>query len=116
MNLSFNSQMLVVVIVAILSGTATAMIHDRLNRLDMPPPQIAVINPTVLVAEQVKQIPPGLDDATIKANGQAFAKRLDAAITQVSRKYNAVILVSPAVITGAPDLTEEVRRRLHGSH
>jgi len=112
MSLSFNSQMIVVVIVAVLSGTATAMINDRLQT---PIPQIAVIDPTVLVAEQLKQIAPGLDDAAIQANGQAFGKRLDAAITHVSKKYNVVILVSPAVITGAPNLTEEVRRRLNGS-
>lgn len=112
MSLSFNSQMIVVVIVAVLSGTATAMINDR---LETPIPKIAVIDPTVLVAEQLKQITPGLDDAAIQANGQAFGKRLDAAITHVSKKYNVVILVSPAVITGAPNLTEEVRRRLNGS-
>jgi len=113
MNMSFNSQMIVVVIVAILSGAATSMIYDR---LETPAPNIAVIDPTVLVAEQLKQITPGLDDAAIQANGQAFGKRLDAAITHVARQYNVVILVSPAVITGAPDLTEEVRRRLNGSH
>ncbi len=106
-----NLQLLVVVVVAILSGSATALIHDRWGA---QPPRIAVIDPTVLVAEQLKQIQPGLDDAAIQARGQAYAKRLDEAITHVAQQYNVVILVSPAVITGAPDLTEEVRRRING--
>ncbi len=107
-----NMRMIVVVVIAILSGSATALIHDRWGA---QPPRIAVIDPTVLVAEQLKQIKPGLDDAAIQARGQAYAKRLDAAVAQVARQYNAVILVNPAVITGAPDLTDEVRRRIDGA-
>ena len=101
MSLSFNSQMIVVVIVALLSGAVTAMVSDRWGTESA---RIAVVDPTVLVAEQLKQIKPGLDDAAIQASGQAYAKQLDNAITHVARKYNVVILVSPAVISGAPDL------------
>ena len=108
-----NLQLLVVVIVAVLSGSATALVSDRWGAQS---PRIAVIDPTVLVAEQLKQIQPGLDDAAIQARGQAYAKRLDAAIAHVAQQYNVVILVGPAVITGAPDLTEEVRRRINGVH
>ena len=105
-----NLQMIVIVIVAVLAGSVTAMINDRLER---PPLKIAVIDPAALVAEQLKQIEPGLDDATIQNRGQTYAKRLDAAISHVAQQYNVVILVSPAVIAGAPDLTHEVRRRVH---
>jgi hypothetical protein len=106
-----NRQLILVVIVAALSGAVTSMINDRWGN---PSPKIAVINPTVLVAEQLKQIEPGLDEKAIQARGQAYAKHLDETIAQIAKQYNAVILVSPAVITGAPDLTDEVRRRIDG--
>lgn len=108
-----NRQLILVVIVAALSGAVTSMVSDRWIS---PSPKIAVISPTVLVAEQLKQIEPGLDEKAIQTRGQTYAKRMDEAIAEVARQYNAVILVSPAVISGAPDLTDEVRRRIDGPH
>jgi len=105
-----NMQLLLVVFVSALSGVATSLLSERWNN---PPPRIAVIDPTVLVTEQLKQLQPGLDEAAIQARGQAYARRLDQAIAQIAQQYNAVILVSPAVISGAPDLTQEVRRSLN---
>ena len=104
-----NMQLIGVVIVAALSSAATSLVSERWRS---PSPRIAVIDPTVLVAEQLKQLQPGLDEATIQAQGQAYAKRLDEAVAQIAKHYNAVILVSPAVIHGAPDLTDEVRRHI----
>jgi len=104
-----NTQLLIVVLVSALSGAATSLISDRWGN---PTQRIAVIDPTVLVAEQLKQLQPGLDETTIQAQGQTYAKRLDEAVAQVAKQYNAVILVSPAVIHGAPDLTDEVRRHI----
>lgn len=108
-----NGQLILVVIVAALSGAVASIISDRWSS---PSPKIAIIDPALLVAEQLKQIEPGLDETTIQARGQAYAKRMDEAIAEVARQYNAVILVSPAVISGAPDLTDEVRRRIDGPH
>ena len=105
-----NLQIVVVILVAALSSIATSLIG---NRWIDSPPRIAVIDPTTLVAEQLKQLQPGMDETAIQAQGQAYAKRLDQAIAQVAQQYNAVILVSPAVIHGAPDLTDEVRRSLN---
>ena len=105
-----NMQLLAVVLVSVLTSTATSLISERWTHSS---PRIAVIDPTVLVAEQLKQLQPGLDEAAIQARGQAYAKHLDQAISQVAQQYNAVILVSPAVISGAPDLTQEVRRSLN---
>ena len=105
-----NLQIVVVIFVAALSSIATTLIGNRW--LDTPP-RIAVIDPTTLVAEQLKQLQPGMDETAIQAQGQAYAKRLDQTIANVAQQYNAVILVSPAVIHGAPDLTQEVRRSLN---
>lgn len=107
-----NMQLLVVVLVAALTSAATSLVSERWNNSSQ---RIAVIDPTVLVAEQLKQLQPGMDEAAIQAQGQAYVKRLDQAIAQVAQQYNAVILVSPAVIHGAPDLTQEVRRSLNAA-
>ena len=104
-----NMQLIVVVIVAALSSAVTSLVSERWRS---PSPRIAVINPTALIAEELKHIEPGLDQAAIQARGQAYAKRLDEAVAQVANQYNAVILVSPAVIHGAPDLTDEVRSHI----
>jgi len=108
-----NLQIVVVIFVAALSSIATTLIG---NRWIDTPPRVAVIDPTSLVEEQLKQLQPGMDETAIQAQGQAYAKRLDQAIAQVAQQYNAVILVSPAVIHGAPDLTQEVRRSLNAAH
>lgn len=105
-----NMQLLIVVLVAALTSAATSLVSERLNNSSQ---RIAAIDPTVLVAEQLKQLQSGMDEAAIQAQGQTYAKRLDQAIAQVARQYNSVILVSPAVIHGAPDLTQEVRRSLN---
>ena len=105
-----NMQLLVVVLVAALTSAATSLVSERWNNSSQ---RIVVIDPAALVAEQLKQLQPGLDEPAIQAQGQAYAKRLDQAIAKVAQQYNAIILVSPAVIHGAPDLTQEVRRSLH---
>jgi len=105
-----NLQIVVVIFVAAISSIATTLIG---NRWIDTPPRVAVIDPTSLVAEQLKQLQPGMDETAIQAQGQAYARRLDQAIAKVAQQYNAVILVSPAVIHGAPDLTQEVRGSLN---
>lgn len=105
-----NMQLVIVIVVAALTGAASGLIGQRLLG---DSPKLAVIDPTVLVAEQIQKIKPGLDDAEIQARGQAYAKQLDSAIAQVAHEYNVIVLVKPAVITGAHDLTEEVRRRIN---
>ena len=104
-----NRQLIITLVVAVLTGSASGVIGQRLLG---DAPRLAVVDPTVLVAEQIQKIKLGLDDAAIQARGQSYAKQLDNAIAQVARDYNVIVLVKPAVICGAPDLTEAVRRRI----
>lgn len=104
-----NRQLVITLIVAALTGGASGVIGQRLQ---LQPAPIAVIDPTVLVAEQIRSIEPGMDDATLQARGQAYAKQLDKAIAEVANDYQVTLLVKPAVISHASDLTDEVRRRI----
>lgn len=108
-----NLPLVITIVVAALTGAASGLLGQRWIG---PAPQLAVVDPTALVAEQIRKIEPGLDDATIQARGQAYAQRLDTAIAQVARDYDVIVLVKPAVITGVPDLTDEVRRRIDAAH
>ena len=108
---AINSSMLVTVIIAALMGSLATLLMQRWLE---PPRTLATVDPGVLVAEHLQTIAPGMDEDTIEARSQAYAKRLDAAVAHVARQYHVTLLVKPSVIIGAPDLTDEVRRRVNG--
>ena len=105
-----NATGLVTVIIAALVGSAATLLTQRWME---QPQKLATVDPGILVAEHLQSIDPGMDDDAIKARSQAYAKRLDAAVTRVANTYHVVLLVKPSVITGVPDLTDEVRRRVN---
>lgn len=108
-----NSMMngtLVTVIIAALVGSAATLLTQRLLE---QPLQLATADPGVLVAEHLQSIDANMTEDAIKARSQAFAQRLDAAVTYVAKQYHVVLLVKPSVITGVPDLTDEVRWYIH---
>ncbi len=111
MKAAMNLQLVSTIIISALTGAAMALIAERWTA---PPQMVATIDPTVLVTEQLRDLEPGLDDQEIQQRGQDYAKRLDAAIASLARESHLTILVKPVVVTGAPDLTDEVRRRLRG--
>jgi len=104
-----NSTGLVTVIIAALVGSAATLLTERWME---QPQKLATVDPGILVAEHLQTIDPGMDEDAIKARSQAYAKRLDAAVNHVANKYHVVLLVKPSVITGVPDLTDEVRRQV----
>ncbi|MDH5179527.1 MAG: TrbI F-type domain-containing protein [Gammaproteobacteria bacterium] len=105
-----NRTVLLAVLMATLVGSSTTLLTIRwLGQ----PRQLATLDPTVLVAEHLRTLDPKQDKATLEAQGKAFARRLDQAVAEVAQQYHVVLLVKPVVITGVPDLTEEVRRRLY---
>ena len=107
-----NIQLLATIVISALTGAAMALVAERW--VDHPQPTLATIDPTVLVAEQLRNLEPGLDDVAIEQRGQAYARRLDLSIAAIAKERNVMILVKPAVISGVPDLTEVVRRRVNG--
>jgi hypothetical protein len=108
---AMNSSTLVTIVIAALIGSLATLLMQRWLE---SPRTLATIDPGVLVAEHLQSIPPGMDESALQARSQAYAKRLDAAVAHVARQYHVILLVKPSVIIGAPDLTDEVRRRVNG--
>lgn len=50
-----------------------------------------------------------LDAEMQRQDAAAFAGALEAALDQIARDDRAILLVSPAILRGAPDVTGEVR-------
>lgn len=82
-------------------------------RLAFPPPGIASVDVRQLIEERIRQIGARQgDDAHRQQDTQAFAAALEASLDEIALEEHALILVGPAVLRGAPDLTDEVRERI----
>ncbi len=53
-----------------------------------------------------------LPDADKRARTEAFARDLETALRGLAARQHSIILAAPAVIAGAPDITEAVRKGL----
>lgn len=78
-----------------------------------PPRTVAQVDLVSLVSEHVR----GLDltfltEAERSLEAARFAARLEQETARLSHDFHAVILTPPAVISGAPDLTEILRSRI----
>jgi len=105
-----NRSMLLAVIIAAMISSATTLLTTHWQA---QPRKLATLDPGVLIQEHLQGLDPKLDKASLAAHGQVFAKRLNTAVAEVADQYHVVLLIKPAVIMGAPDLTNEVRRRIN---
>lgn len=83
------------------------------ERVVFPPRTVAQVDLVALISEHVR----GLDltfltEAERSLEAARFAARLEEETARLSQDYHAVIIAPPAVITGAPDLTEILRGRI----
>jgi len=97
----------------VLVGLAGGLIALLAERLLLPPPVSVKVDLNSLVMEHLRR--PDLlkqSDADRALDATRFANRLDQEIVRLASDYNAIVFASPAVVTGAPDLTAELRKRL----
>ncbi len=101
------------VLFGIVCGIAGGIVALAAERLLAPPPALAQVDLAGLVAEHLRR--PGLVELSDKERAEQagrFAARLEREVGWLSDEYGAVILSAPAVLSGAPDLTPVLRRRL----
>ena len=53
-----------------------------------------------------------LSEAERSMDAARFAARLEEETTKLAREYRVVILTTPAIVSGAPDLTSVLRKRI----
>jgi conjugal transfer pilin signal peptidase TrbI len=81
------------------------------------PPAVVQVQLQGLVQQFVRQQAQNTDDqATTQQRSRQFSRALDASLAAVARRHQAAVVPAGAVITGAPDVTREVRQALrrHG--
>lgn len=83
------------------------------ERLVTPPPTIAAVDLSALVAERVTR-PDVVDlpEATRLEDASQFARQLELELAGMARDHHALLIAAPAVLAGAPDLTDVLRARL----
>ena len=97
----------------LLFGLAGGLIALLVDRIVFPPLTIAQIDLTGLVNEHVHR--PDLmklPEAERSMDAVRFAARLEKETLELAREYRVVILAAPAVVSGPPDLTPVLRKRI----
>lgn len=104
-----------------ISGLAFGLVGGLLAllaaRIAYPPPTFIALDLATLVGEQVHSLATRQDigDAGKAQLSTAFAWQLDVQAKAMAADYHAIVLVAPAVVTGVPDLTAELRQRVNAA-
>jgi hypothetical protein len=97
---------------ALLSAAFVGVLDRRLAEQDAAP-AIEVVDLQQLLAEQVADVSrQSLSVDTQRSAATAYATALSTSLDDVARSDHAVLLVKPAVLVGAVDVTDAVRGRL----
>ncbi|MBK9132432.1 MAG: TrbI F-type domain-containing protein [Gammaproteobacteria bacterium] len=97
----------------VLFGIAGGLIALLAERMLYPPPATIQVDVAALVSEHMRRPElMKLSESERSVDAARFAARLEQETARLAHEYEAVILASPAVITGAPDLTAVLRKRL----
>ncbi len=102
---------------SLLFGILGGLLVLLVQQLAFPKQTVAVVDLQGIIVEQLDQAAKAsgtLSETEIQSKAENFARRLDQEVNNLAKEYNALLLVSPAVIKGAPDLTAELRRRIQG--
>lgn len=96
-----------------LFGLAGGLIALLVERIVFPPVTVAQVDLSGLVNEHVQRPElMNLPDAERSRDAARFAARLEQETANLARDYRVVTLAAPAVISGAPDLTAILRKRI----
>ena len=101
-------------VVSFLAGLISAVLFVALNN-HFYAKTVAVVRVDKLIAEHLKEYgEKDLSQEKRLAITEAYAKRLDKVINDISEQDNVVLLVGPAVVSPVPDYTDIVRQRVGG--
>ena len=91
------------------ANIAASFIWEMYN----PTPRIVSVDLNSIVRNYVaKTAKSDLTDEEKRNQTEAFAQKIDTALQGLAARQNNIILTSPAVIAGTPDITEAVKKGL----
>ena len=102
-------------IVAVLGGLLGALTALAGNAYLSPPPlKVATIDVRGLVAQEIERLQAtGMEAAKAQAYAELWGPILDKSVQGIADEYGVVLLVSPSVVAGAPDLTDHLKERMN---
>jgi len=97
----------------LLFGLAGGLVALLVERIVFPPLTVAHVDLAGLVNEHVRHPElMKLPEAERSMDAVRFAARLEKETAKLAREYRVVILAAPAIVSGAPDLTAILRKRI----
>ena len=101
-------------LVGLVSGAVAALTVLAGQSLLAPSPQrVATVDIQSLVLGEIERLQQsGMDPARAEAYAQLWGPLLDKSVQGIADDYGVVLLASPAVAAGAPDLTDILKERL----
>ena len=101
-------------LVGLISGVVAALSTLLVQSLLTPAPlKVATVDVTGLVTSEISRLQEaGMDSAKAEAYAHVWGPLLDKSVQEIADEYGVVLLVSPSVVAGAPDLTAVLKERL----
>lgn len=101
-------------LVGLVSGIVAALATLAVQSVAAPPaPKLATVDIAGLVAAEVARLKDaGMEPAKAEAYAALWGPLLHEALRDMAEEEALVLLVSPSVVAGAPDLTSVLRERL----
>jgi hypothetical protein len=101
-------------LVGLISGVVAALSTLLVQSLLAPTPlKVATVDVTGLVTSEIARLQEtGMDSAKAEAYAHVWGPLLDRSVQDIADEYGVVLLVSPSVVAGAPDLTAVLKERL----
>ena len=102
--------LLVGLISAVIAALSTLLFQSVLTPA---PLKVATVDVTGLVTSEISRLQAtGMDSAKAEAYAHVWGPLLDKSVQDIADEYGVVLLVSPSVVAGAPDLTAVLKERL----
>ena len=95
------------------AGVVGGLLVLSVERLIQPPQPLATVDLQQILAEHIESVGlRQLDKDTAAKEAAAYGAAVQASLDELEREQHTLLLPAPAVLRGAPDLTDALRQRI----
>lgn len=99
--------------IALCAGLLGGLLAITADRWIEPPPRLVTVDLQQVLAEHIESVGlRHLDQDAAAKEAAAYGAALQASLDELEREQHALLLPAPAVLRGAPDLTDALRERI----